>query len=58
MQNITKERPSRVSRLTAYAERTCFYHYTVATDTDNIKTVFSDVHEMIIRINLGSVGLK
>ncbi|CAG2062775.1 unnamed protein product, partial [Timema podura] len=36
-------------------QRSCFYHFTVATDTNNIKTVFQDVHTMIIENNLGSI---
>lgn len=33
-------------------ERACFFHYTIATDTTNIKRVFDDVHLMIILNNL------
>lgn len=33
-------------------ERECFFHYTIATDTSNIKKVFDDVHLMIILNNI------
>lgn len=33
-------------------ERECFFHYTVATDTGNIKKVFDDVHLMILLNNI------
>ena len=33
-------------------ERECFFHYTIATDTNNIKKVFDDVHLMIILNNI------
>ncbi|XP_026323228.1 guanine nucleotide-binding protein G(f) subunit alpha-like [Hyposmocoma kahamanoa] len=28
--------------------RECYYHFTTATDTDNVRTVFKDVHQMIL----------
>ncbi|KAF7491451.1 Guanine nucleotide-binding protein G(f) subunit alpha [Sarcoptes scabiei] len=33
-------------------KRECFYHFTTATDTKNIKRVFDDVHTMILIKNL------
>ncbi|KAI1289506.1 Guanine nucleotide-binding protein G(s) subunit alpha [Halotydeus destructor] len=36
-------------------KRECFSHYTTATDTDNIKKVFDDVHVMIIMMNLSKI---
>ncbi|XP_015588247.1 guanine nucleotide-binding protein G(f) subunit alpha isoform X2 [Cephus cinctus] len=38
--------------------RDCYYHFTTATDTDNIKTVFDDVHSMIIETNLRNSGVS
>lgn len=38
-------------------ERECFFHYTVATDTGNIKRVFDDVHLMIILNNINQCVL-
>lgn len=39
----------------SHCERECFWHYTTATDTDNIKKVFDSVHSMIIIWNLKKV---
>ncbi|CAN7939315.1 unnamed protein product [Ixodes hexagonus] len=36
--------------------RECFWHYTTATDTDNVQNVFNDVHSMIILSNLAKMG--
>lgn len=36
--------------------RECFWHYTTATDTDNVQNVFNDVHSMIILSNLSKMG--
>lgn len=36
-------------------KRECFWHFTVATDTDNIKTVFNDIHTMIVLWNLEKI---
>lgn len=38
-------------------ERECFFHYTVATDTTNVKKVFDDVHLMIILNNINQCVL-
>jgi len=38
--------------------RQCFFHFTVATDTGNIKTVFENVHTLIIEHNLKTVGVQ
>ena len=35
--------------------RECFTHFTTATDTENIKRVFNDVHTMVIMSNLKKV---
>ncbi|KAJ6644503.1 Guanine nucleotide-binding protein G(f) subunit alpha [Pseudolycoriella hygida] len=53
--NVTKQPARRLSR--AHTQRECFYHFTVATDTNNIRKVFHDVHNMILTDNLTSVGL-
>ncbi|KAI5635073.1 g-protein alpha subunit domain-containing protein [Phthorimaea operculella] len=37
--------------------RECYFHFTTATDTDNINTVFKDVHQMILTHILTNVGL-
>jgi len=38
--------------------RKCFFHFTVATDTRNIKTVFESVHTIIIEHNLSTIGVQ
>ncbi|CAG2102149.1 unnamed protein product [Medioppia subpectinata] len=38
-------------------KRECFCHFTTATDTNNIKRVFENVHTMIIMQNLEHIGL-
>ncbi|XP_063217834.1 guanine nucleotide-binding protein G(f) subunit alpha-like isoform X2 [Bacillus rossius redtenbacheri] len=38
--------------------RECYYHFTTATDTDNIRKVFDDVHSMIIEMNLQAIGIQ
>ncbi|KAG8195259.1 hypothetical protein JTE90_028410 [Oedothorax gibbosus] len=37
-------------------KRDCFWHYTTATDTHNVKTVFNDIHTMIVMLNLESIA--
>jgi hypothetical protein len=37
--------------------RECFFHFTVATDTGNIQTVFESVHTIIIEHNLKTFGV-
>lgn len=54
-QNVTQQPPRRLSR--SHTQRECYYHFTVATDTTNIRKVFNDVHNMILTDNLTSVGL-
>ncbi|XP_042902982.1 guanine nucleotide-binding protein G(s) subunit alpha isoform X2 [Parasteatoda tepidariorum] len=36
--------------------RDCFWHYTTATDTQNVKRVFEDIHTMIVMLNLDSIS--
>ncbi|XP_050712293.1 guanine nucleotide-binding protein G(s) subunit alpha-like [Eriocheir sinensis] len=37
--------------------RECYCHFTVATDTNNVRIVFEDVHNMIIKWNLEKIGV-
>ncbi|XP_046986569.1 guanine nucleotide-binding protein G(f) subunit alpha [Schistocerca americana] len=39
-------------------KRGFYYHFTTATDTNNIKMVFEDVHSMILAENLSVAGLE
>ena len=39
-------------------QRTCYSHFTTATDTNNIKRVFNSVHHMILSFNLSEIGLQ
>ncbi|XP_018013526.1 guanine nucleotide-binding protein G(s) subunit alpha [Hyalella azteca] len=38
-------------------KKECYPHFTTATDTDNVKLVFEDVHNMIILTNLSQIGM-
>lgn len=38
--------------------RECYWHFTTATDTNNVKLVFEDVHNMVIMWNLHEIGVK
>lgn len=38
-------------------QRECYFHFTTATDTENIKTVFNDVHQMILTHILTNIGI-
>ncbi|XP_059473720.1 guanine nucleotide-binding protein G(f) subunit alpha-like [Neocloeon triangulifer] len=38
--------------------RECYWHYTTAVDTRNIRNVFNDVHSMVISWNLMQLGLQ
>ncbi|XP_058828207.1 guanine nucleotide-binding protein G(f) subunit alpha [Topomyia yanbarensis] len=49
--DITNEPPRRTSHLIR-RKRSCYYHYTVATDTNNVRMVFNDVHNIILSRNL------
>lgn len=49
--------PRRTSEQSTHTTRECYYHFTVATDTNNIRRVFNDVHNMILTENLTNVGL-
>lgn len=37
--------------------RECYCHFTIATDTNNVRIVFEDVHNMIIKWNLEKIGV-
>ncbi|CAH2084232.1 unnamed protein product [Euphydryas editha] len=37
--------------------RECYFHFTTATDTDNVRTVFRDVHQIILTHILTNIGL-
>jgi len=39
-------------------DRQCFFHFTVATDTRNIKTVFESVHTIIIEHILRTMDIQ
>uniref|UniRef100_A0A2H1VKA1 SFRICE_011868 n=1 Tax=Spodoptera frugiperda TaxID=7108 RepID=A0A2H1VKA1_SPOFR len=62
---ITKKRERRA--LDASAERfviaearrprECYFHFTTATDTDNVRTVFRDVHQIILTHMLSNLGV-
>jgi guanine nucleotide-binding protein subunit alpha len=62
---VTKKRQERStgavriedSFFRANRSRELFCHFTTATDTDNIKRVFDDVHTMIIMNNLKKISI-
>ena len=67
---VTKCKKSRIQRMSTTLtfndenevshkinSRTCYWHYTVATDTENIKLVFQDVHTMILLNNLKAISI-
>ena len=61
---VTKKRQDRSSGVRiednffrANRSRELFCHFTTATDTDNIKRVFDDVHTMIIMNNLKKISI-
>ncbi|KAL4712224.1 hypothetical protein ACJJTC_011085 [Scirpophaga incertulas] len=43
--------------LEATRPRECYFHFTTATDTDNVRTVFRDVHQMILTHILTNIGV-
>ncbi|PRD23917.1 UNVERIFIED_CONTAM: Guanine nucleotide-binding protein G(s) subunit alpha isoform [Trichonephila clavipes] len=65
LKDVTKKEPpaSSISSNDNYysyrrssKKRDCFWHYTTATDTSNIKRVFEDIHTMIVMLNLESIS--
>ncbi|KAH9398310.1 hypothetical protein TYRP_018957 [Tyrophagus putrescentiae] len=36
-------------------KRECFFHFTTATDSNNIRRVFDDIHTMILMRNIGNI---
>ncbi|CAH2056460.1 unnamed protein product, partial [Iphiclides podalirius] len=49
--------PERFVVLEASRPRECYFHFTTATDTHNVRTVFRDVHQMILTHMLSSIGV-
>ncbi|XP_023942884.2 guanine nucleotide-binding protein G(f) subunit alpha [Bicyclus anynana] len=43
--------------LEASRPRECYFHFTTATDTDNVRAVFRDVQQMLLTHALASVGV-
>ncbi|CAH2245016.1 jg22399, partial [Pararge aegeria aegeria] len=43
--------------LEASRTRECYFHFTTATDTDNVRIVFRDVHQMILTHILDNIGV-
>ncbi|KPJ16323.1 Guanine nucleotide-binding protein G(f) subunit alpha [Papilio machaon] len=43
--------------LEASRARECYFHFTTATDTHNVRTVFRDVHQMILTHILSNIGV-
>ncbi|XP_076366078.1 guanine nucleotide-binding protein G(f) subunit alpha-like isoform X4 [Tachypleus tridentatus] len=37
-------------------KRDCYWHFTTATDTNNVKRVFDDIHHMILMWNIQSIA--
>lgn len=54
---VTEEPPRRISSRAAMAKRHCYFHFTTATDSENIRRVFGDVHSMILQQMLSTVKL-
>ncbi|XP_055610001.1 guanine nucleotide-binding protein G(f) subunit alpha [Uranotaenia lowii] len=54
--DITNEPPRRTSHL-VNGKRACYFHFTVATDTNNVRMVFDDVYNIILTRNIIEVGL-
>lgn len=59
MVDIVNEPPKRLSQLhnAHNRNRQAYFHYTIATDTENVRKVFNDVHDMILTKNLFALGL-
>lgn len=53
---VTEDPPRRISNR-EFAKRECYYHFTTATDSMNIKRVFDNVHVMILNEMLSRVSL-
>ncbi|XP_055689358.1 guanine nucleotide-binding protein G(f) subunit alpha [Lutzomyia longipalpis] len=53
---VTNETP-RPFRNNECVKKECYFHFTVATDTNNIRKVFYDVHSMILNDILCRMGL-
>lgn len=57
LEQVTKEPPRRMSNRSECNIRDCYFHYTTATDSENIRRVFGDVHDMILQQMLSRVDL-
>ncbi|KAG7169377.1 Guanine nucleotide-binding protein G(f) subunit alpha-like [Homarus americanus] len=60
-QVVTREGRKLAPGLMMLEEETskeCYCHFTTATDTNNVKIVFEDVHNMIIMWNLKEIGVS
>ncbi|XP_028173405.1 guanine nucleotide-binding protein G(f) subunit alpha [Ostrinia furnacalis] len=53
--NVTASERFRV--VEASRPRECYFHFTTATDTDNVRTVFRDVHQIILTHILTNIGV-
>lgn len=53
---VTQEPPRRMSNR-EFAQRDCYYHFTTATDSENIRKVFDDVQAMILKEMVCKFGL-
>lgn len=53
---VTEEPPRRMSNR-ELATRQCYFHTTTATDSENVRRVFEDVHVMILSEMLSRVSL-
>ncbi|XP_055708258.1 guanine nucleotide-binding protein G(f) subunit alpha [Phlebotomus papatasi] len=53
---ITSETPRPIMNKEC-VRKECYFHFTVATDTNNIRRVFYDVHSMILNDILSRIGL-
>ncbi|XP_059609283.1 guanine nucleotide-binding protein G(f) subunit alpha [Phlebotomus argentipes] len=53
---ITSETPRPIMNKEC-VRKECYFHFTIATDTNNIRKVFYDVHSMILNDILSRIGL-
>ncbi|XP_035792283.1 guanine nucleotide-binding protein G(f) subunit alpha-like [Anopheles albimanus] len=56
MVDITNEPPRRTSHLIG-RKRSCYFHFTIATDTQNVRTVFNDVQNIVLAKNLSNISV-
>lgn len=53
---ITSKIPKKIANPEVF-KKECYFHYTIATDTNNIRNVFDDVHNMILNKYMEEIGL-